>query len=235
MASAPPGTSSPTKPPPPEEWRGDANARAPQPATVEGASARLPVDGLKRELLRKRIHLATVIVPVAVWFLPRPAAITLLAGAVVLALLVELARRKVRWVRHQFLVRTRVMLRGHERTGLSGATHMAIAYLVALLLFPRAIAVLAMLYNCLGDTAAAVVGRRWGAHRTRWGKSWEGAAAALGVNLAVGIALPEILLAAALIGAVASAALEFLPLPFDDNLRIAVGGGLAAWASTLLA
>lgn len=207
---------------------------------IEPAGQRPPVNapppnhGLRRELLRKRIHLATLLVPGAVWFLPRGAAIAMLASAVLVALAVEWSRRSLPWARYQFLRRTRVMLRGHERHELAGATHMAIAYFLALLFFPKLIAILAMVYNGLGDTAAAVIGRRWGRHRTRWGKSWEGAAAGFGVNLAAGMAMPEILLIGALVGAVASAALEFLPLPLDDNLRITIGGGLAVWAAMWL-
>lgn len=190
--------------------------------------------GLARELLRKRVHLATVVVPLAAWLLPRGTAIAMLLGAVVVALAIEWARSSVPWVRYHFLRRTRLMLRGHERHRLAGATHMAIAYLLALLLLPKMVAIVAMLYNGLGDTAAAVIGRRWGRHRTTWGKSWEGAGAALGVNLAVGLVMPEILLGAALCGAVVSAILEFLPLPLDDNLRITLGGGLALWGAMAL-
>ena len=192
-----------------------------------------PAPGWTRELLRKRIHLATAVVPLLVWLLPRPHAIGMMVAAVATALAIEWARRRVRWVRYRFLRHTRVMLRGHERHGLAGATHMAIAYLLALLLLPQMVAIAAMLYNSLGDTAAAVIGRRWGRHRTSWGKSWEGATAALLVNLGVGIALPGFGAGAVLAGAVISAALEFLPLPLDDNLRITLGGGLGLWAGSL--
>ena len=202
------------------------------PLTVDGPR-RPPAAGvaLRRELQRKRIHIATALVPLAVWYLPRPTAIAMLGAAVAVALGVEWGRRRVRWVRHRFLRLTRAMLRGHERHGLAGATYMAIAYLLALLLLPQRIAVAAMLYNALGDSAAAIVGRKWGRHRTSWGKSWEGAAAAFVVNLGIGLALPGIGLPAALIGAAASTGLEFLPLPLDDNLRITLGGGLALWAA----
>lgn len=210
----------------PDEGDSAASGAAREPA--QGGT------GLARELLRKRVHLATVVVPLAVWLLPRSTAISMLAGAVVVALAIEWARSNVPWVRYHFLRRTRLMLRGHERHRLAGATHMAIAYLLALLLFPKMVAIVAMLYNGLGDTAAAVVGRRWGRHRTSWGKSWEGVGAALGANLAVGLAIPEILLGAALCGAVVSAILEFLPLPLDDNLRITIGGGLAVWGAMAL-
>ena len=191
--------------------------------------------GLRRELLRKRFHLATVIAPALVWFLPFGVAVAILASAVVVALGIEAARRRLRWVRYRFLGGTREMLRGHERVRLTGATYMAIAYLAAAVVLPRPVAVTAMLYNALGDAVAAIVGRRWGRMRTRWGKSWEGTGAALCVNVAAGLAVPGIGPLPAVIGAVSAALLEFLPLPLDDNLRVTLGGGAALWVATLLA
>jgi dolichol kinase len=192
----------------------------------------LPV---RAELIRKGIHLATAAVPALVWVLPRPAGIALLASGVAAALFVEWARGKSRWARYHFLSRTRRILRQHERTGFSGATYMVIAYLAALLILPKTLAVLAMLYNALGDSSAAVVGKRWGRHRTSWGKSWEGAAACFVVCLLLGLLLPGIPWPAALLGAAAASTLEFLPIPMDDNLRVTLGGGLAAWVGTVLA
>ncbi|HET7322437.1 MAG TPA: hypothetical protein VFI96_08095 [Longimicrobiaceae bacterium] len=190
---------------------------------------------MTRELSRKLFHLASVAVPLLAWVLPRGAALALLAATAVVALAVEWARFRTRWARYHFLRRTRPLLRPHERRALSGATYMALAYLLAFVLFPEPIAVAAMLYNGLGDASAALVGKRWGRHRTRWGKSWEGAVTALVVNLAVGLLVPGVPPVAAVAGAVAGAAFEFLPLPFDDNLRVTLGGGLFAWLALALA
>lgn len=190
---------------------------------------------MKRELLRKLIHLGTLLVPLLVWLLPRAAALALLAVAVAVALVVEWTRRHSRTFRYHFLKRTRVLLRGHERRGLSGATHLAIAYFLALALFPQRIAVVAMLYAGAGDSAAALVGKRWGRVRTRWGKSLEGAVAGLAVNVLVGLAMPGIAPLAAIVGGAAAAVLELLPIPIDDNLRTCLGGGLALWLVTTLA
>ena len=184
---------------------------------------------MKRELARKAFHLASTAVPLLVWTTPRAVHVPVLAAIAVVALATEAARTWVRPVRYAFLRRTRVMLRPHERRGIAGATWMALAYAAAALLFPRPVAVAAMLFNALGDAAAAVAGRRWGRHRTPWGKSWEGFAAGLAVNVMaaalVALHAPALPLAAALAGALAAAAVELAPLPLDDNVRVTLAGG----------
>ena len=205
------------------------------PPAVSSTPRANPVPGFRREAARKLFHVASVALPLLVWMVPRPVAQPVLASLAATALAVDLARLRLRAPRYHFLRLTRTMLRPHERHGLAGATYMAVAYAAALLLFPTPIAVAGMLYNGLGDASAALVGKRFGRHRTRWGKSWEGFAAALVVCLAVGLLLPGIPVRAALVGAAAAALLEFLPLPLDDNVRVTLGGATAAWAATLIA
>ena len=189
---------------------------------------------MRRETYRKLLHIASILIPLGVWLLPRPVAIALLLATTLLALLVEWSRLRVRWVRYHFLRRTRTLLRTHERRRWAGATFMAIAYLLALLVFPKPIAVAAMLFNGLGDAAAALVGRRFGRHRLRSGKSWEGAGAALVVTLGIGLLMPGIPVAGAVVGAVAATMLELAALPPDDNLWITLGGGAGLWVGTIL-
>jgi dolichol kinase len=183
---------------------------------------------------RKAIHIASIAIPIFVWIFGRTPALALLVPALLTAIAVEWARFRVRSVRYLFLRYTRVLLRAHERHRPAGATYMVIGYTLVVLLLPRPIAVLAMLYNGLGDAAAALVGRRFGWHRTPWGKSWEGFGAGLITNLAIGFAIPGVPIGAAMLGGIAAAVLEFAPLPLDDNLKVTVGGGLAAAAGTLL-
>jgi len=183
----------------------------------------------RAEWFRKLIHLSSAVVPIAAWLLPRPLTLFLLGLALTIAIAVEVARHEFRWARLHFLRSSRPLLRPHERRRLSGATYMAIGYFLVFLIFPLTVAIAAMLYNAVGDAVAALVGRGWGRHRTSWGKSWEGFGAGFVANLAVGLLVPGLGFAGALIGAVAASILEFLPLPVDDNLVITLGSGLVLW------
>jgi dolichol kinase len=185
---------------------------------------------MRRELFRKAIHIASILLPLLVWWAPRPVALLVIVPAAAVALLVEGMRFRLRGFRFFFLRRTRTLLRPHERRGLTGATYMATAYAAALLLFATPVAVLAMLYNGLGDAAAALVGRRWGRYRFRSGKSLEGLVAAFAVSAVAGLAIPGIPVVAALLGATAAALLELASLPPDDNLWVTLGGGGVVWA-----
>lgn len=193
-----------------------------------------PSAAVKRELHRKAIHLASVAIPLLVWWVPRAVALAVLVPTAAVALLVEGLRLKARAPRYHFLRRTRTMLRARERRRFTGATYMAAAYASAVLLFPTPVAVLAMLYNGVGDAVAALVGRRWGRHRLRSGKSWEGAAAGFTANLVVGLLLPGIATVPAFAGALAAALLEIADLPPDDNLWVTLGGGAVVWSAVLL-
>jgi dolichol kinase len=182
--------------------------------------------GLDREGARKALHVASVGLPLLAWLLPHAVALAGLAALAAGAVVADAVRLRLRPARYLFLRHTRTLLRVHERRRVTGATYMAVAYALAALLFPLPVAVAAMLYNGLGDAAAALVGKRYGRRRTRWGKSWEGFAAGLSVDLAVGLLLPGISLPGALLGALVAATIEFLPLPLDDNLRVTLGGGV---------
>lgn len=191
---------------------------------------------MKRELARKAIHVSSAVLPLGVWLTGRAAALYVLLPLAAVALTTDVARHRVRGFRYHFLRRTRTLLRHHERHGLAGATWMAVAYAAAVILYPTPVAVAAMLFNGVGDAAAALAGKRWGRHRTSWGKSWEGFAAGAAANVAVGLAVALLSRgmhpAAVIVGAVIAAALEFAPLPLDDNVRITLGGGAVLFLAT---
>ena len=193
---------------------------------------------IRRELARKAFHVSSASLPLLVWVAPRWLSLAVLLPTAAAAVAVDWTRLRWRTPRYWFLRYTRRMLRHHERHRFAGATWMALAYATAVLLFPRPIAVMGMLFNGFGDAAAALVGKRFGRHRTAWGKSWEGFAAGAAVNLGVATLIstldPSLPLPAAAAGALTAATLEFLDLPVDDNVRVTLGGAGVAWLVSLL-
>jgi dolichol kinase len=79
-----------------------------------------------------------------------------------------------------------------------------------------------------GDAAATLVGVKWG--RIKLGqRSLEGSIAFFLICLIVGLGLLRVLmlnLNIVLIGALAAALIELLPLPFDDNLTVPIFSAL---------
>jgi dolichol kinase len=205
---------------------------------------------LRHELARKAIHLASAVVPIGYAAgLRREVLLVLLTLALLIALGVEAARRHVPRVRGPFERAVGGLLREHERTRLSGATWMATAYLLAVVLFPPAVAVAAMLAVALGDASAAIVGRWVGTRAAARAaarapgsavapsgrKTWAGT-----IACAVATALGALFVArlgpgAALACAVAAALAERPRLAFDDNVRVALAAGGGAQLASLVA
>jgi dolichol kinase len=179
---------------------------------------------VRRELLRKALHAATVVLPVG-WAAGVPTAWIQgsLAVLTASAVLVEIARRASPAVRTAFARAVGPLLRDAERDGaLAGATWMFASYLGAALVAPPAVAVAAMWAVSAGDGAAAVVGRLAGRHRLSNGKSWEGAAAMAAMTAAGAWGLAQWPWPQALVLGVVASAAELPRRPLDDNFRVTV-------------
>lgn len=179
------------------------------------------------EVKRKLIHLSSLWIPLAIWFLPRKTVILILAVALVGSLGVDLFRHfsslQLKWWRE-----VAALFRPKEKGALSGSTYLLIASVLMVLFFPREVAALSLSYMLLGDVAAALVGRKFGKHKIG-GKSWEGSLAFLLAAVGVSFCIPGIPMLNKLLAALIAAGVEILPVPFDDNLTVplATGGFLA--------
>ena len=126
-----------------------------------------------------------------------------------------------------------------ERERISSTTLFLAAAALTILLFPRGVAIAALLFLTVGDPIAEIVGTRWGRLRILREKTLEGALAGAGACFLAGVPL---LLADGLgltlpliaIGAAAAAVTELLPFPLDDNFTIPFGSALAMLAARAL-
>jgi dolichol kinase len=168
--------------------------------------------------------------------LPRAWLLALLGALLAVAVAVEVARARSARARHHFTRYTGALLRAHEHDRWSGATWMLGAYVTAVIVYPRPFAVAAMWAVGVGDASAAVVGRWWserrrlaaGEREARPGKTYAGTLACFAAALAGARFVAGLPLAAALLAALLAALAERPRAPFDDNLRIVLGVGVAA-------
>jgi dolichol kinase len=181
-----------------------------------------PALALHRELARKALHLLSASAPVAYAAqAPRVILTWILAAAAVVAIAVEVTRRRMPTVQRVLDRVAGNLFRPHEHAGVTGATWLILALLVAIAVLPRPEAIATMWAAAVGDPVAALVGRSMGRIRLHPdGKSLEGSLAclattALGAWLIAG--LPAIV---ALLAGLAAAIAEWPRRPLDDNIRI---------------
>jgi dolichol kinase len=186
----------------------------------------------RAESSRKLLHLCTALIPTAYIFLPRTAMLILLGVGVALAVTIEVFRHSNR--RFQALFRRRVgfMVRRREWGRVCGSTYVLIGAFFSILLFDKSVAVAVLLILTVSDTAASVVGLRFG--RTRLiGKSIEGSLAFFVTALAILFFTLDgsiwLLIGAAVVATVSEAlpALRVGRLELNDNLLIPLVTGCA--------
>ena len=180
---------------------------------------------VRRELQRKLLHILLFAVPLLGLLLEGwPGRLGLILATLLVVVTDALRLRNPRF--GAFVARYFGRLfRKDEHARLLGATYYAVASCVCVLLFADAIAVSAISFLVIGDTVAAIVGKRFGRPRY-WGKSIEGSVACFAVCFLVGmLLLDEWWVAGG--GALMATVAEAVPLPVNDNFRIPLLSGLA--------
>ncbi len=187
---------------------------------------------MRQELFRKTIHLsANSLIPLAYLFLNIPKIwMTILIGiASVVFVMIDIRRTRNGWLSKIFAKLFNSMLRSHELEGkLTGASYVLIGSFISIAIFPKEIAVLALLFTAIGDTAAALYGRKFGKLRI-WNKTLEGSIAGLIACTIIALFFPQIPNIIKFSGAFAAMFIELLPINIDDNLRIPLFSGIVMY------
>ena len=135
------------------------------------------------------------------------------------------------------------VMRKHEIDKMSGTPFYIGSVLLAIVIFPKPIAILSILFLAIGDPISSIFGITWGHKSIRFsnGKSLVGTAAGMGVCslitffylIWIGIPIfPSI--GIALAGGLAGGGAEMIPLEIDDNFSIPLVSGLALWISFVI-
>ena len=181
----------------------------------------------KSEFFRKGIHLFNLVIPFLYYyvFTDKWEYLKILSLITLCFIIIDVCRHFIPIISSIFSFFFDKMLRDHELKGkLTGATWVMIASCVSIALFSKPVAILSLIYMSLGDTAAGLIGQKYGKHKIG-SKTWEGFAAGLVVCIIIAInynMLPKYI---AITGAFSAMIMEILPIPLDDNFKIPLGAG----------
>jgi dolichol kinase len=197
----------------------------------------------KDELFRKLIHLFSLSIPIIYYFITTEAAAIILGIVAAFALIIDLGRYlhpetgKIFYKIFGFLLREHEL--DHKKKNLNGATYVLISALISVLIFPKVIFISAFSILIISDSAAALIGRKFG-KRKFLSKSLEGtltffvsACVVILFTPKVGGFFEEYLIGffAAFVGAI----VENISFKLvDDNLSIPLSVGFTMWGLYLV-
>lgn len=158
-------------------------------------------------------------------FLNKPADVYLILILLFSAVIIETARLYLPGINRLFINCFGILMRGEERHNPTGTLYYILGALMALLLFPKEIALFSMTVLAVGDPSAYIVGSNFG--RLRIGKkSIEGSLAFFTAAVITGLLFHRLWdplsVTAMIMGALTGAVTELIPVRINDNLTIPV-------------
>lgn len=179
------------------------------------------------EMIRKGIHLFALVIPIGYSLVSFPVAMVGISVSAAVSILIDISRFNQWKLWHLLSSLLTPIIRDHEiKGGFTGASYILTTSAIMIALFPKAVAIASITYIIIGDTAAALVGRKWGRHRIIGKKTFEGSSACLLSLVAVSFLIPGLPTIVAVAGALAATLAETFSGKLDDNLTVPVISGL---------
>lgn len=176
-----------------------------------------------QEIRRKSLHMLTIFYPILYNLITYNTALMISASLVIIDLIFETVRLLYPSVNRILLKIFEGTYREKEKENISTLIWTLSGAFITIFLFPedKKIVTLSLLYLALGDSVAAIIGVMFGRIKLgSKGKSLEGSLAFFIMAFVCGIFFVNPLVA--LIVAFVGAAIEFLPLPVDDNFILPI-------------
>ncbi|RLD56243.1 MAG: phosphatidate cytidylyltransferase [Bacteroidetes bacterium] len=182
----------------------------------------------KNEILRKSIHISSILVPLAyryVFFNNRKFTFLFLVPITLIVLIIEIIRLEHITFKRIFYDIFGIILRKHEAHEFTGATYLLISSIFCIAIFPSDIAFISLCFLSIGDTLAAIIGLPFGKRKLLGTKkSLEGSIACFAGTFIFALFFINPFIA--FFGSIATTFAEFSRLPIDDNFKIPIISGM---------
>jgi len=195
-------------------------------------------------LARKAWHMASgAAMALGVALVPTSVAVGIFALLLAFGIAMETLRLQNPRINAKMLRLWAPVMRVHEANGPSTLVHYLAAVFLSVAVFPKAVAVLSIMYLAFGDPMASIMGILYGKRSIRFanGKSLVGTLAGVFTCFWVGWAIlnalgfpAHIVVTIAVIGGLAGGLAEHLPLDVDDNISIPLTSGFVLWLAFIL-
>jgi len=176
---------------------------------------------IKNELLRKSIHICNSLFAYALFVFNQNSFAIYVGSFTIVVILFEIARINSKFFGAFFIRLFGPIIRDFEESGrLTGATYVMISSFLILFFFDKYICVASILIMSYSDTAAAIIGKKYGKTKI-FNKTLEGSLAFFLTSLIIILIIyPEINLTLGFIAILAATLIESLPIGLDDNLTV---------------
>lgn len=177
---------------------------------------------------RKLIHYSAAVIPLGYYyFLEKSQAVIFLLIASFVVVISDILRMMTPWGRHLYGKFFGWMTKRKEmKQEFTGASFLLVGSLTAVLIFPKNIAVISILFLTIGDPTACLVGTFLGKIKTFSQKTLEGTAGFILAGFLVTLLIVEIPTIYKLIAAIIAGIVEMLPIKIDDNFTVPITAGL---------
>ena len=180
----------------------------------------------KQEVYRKFIHISSSSIAILLWILGKDLFLPFIISATLIFLIIDYLRIYIRALEKFYFTFFGNVTRNYEYHRFSGASWVLIGATATILLFDEKVAIIALLVMSLSDSAAAIIGIKYG-RTSFFNKSLEGSFAFFITSLIIIISLSPALFIVNIIAALISSISELFSTPtLNDNLFIPVTTGI---------
>ncbi len=190
------------------------------------------------EIIRKSTHMGALVVPGTYYLLElsKVQMLSIMIPFAILILFADVSRLRNWWFWRQEIIRKVLspMVRSHEAKGdFTGASYILMSFCLTIALYEKSVAITAISFIIVGDTFAALIGRKIKSPKFYKNKSIAGSIGCY-VGMAIvsmlvfymGLAVPEVTLPILLLGAFVGTFFEAFSFGIDDNVTVPILSGL---------
>ena len=185
-----------------------------------------------QEVWRKTTHMGALVIPCGYYLLglSKGEMLWIMVPITALMILIDISRLRgwPFWTAFGVKIIGGMVRKKEENGDFTGATYILLSTCLTVALYDKYLAIAAISFIIVGDTFAALIGRKFGYHKFGGGrKSYEGSLGCLLGTMLVAVLTPHMPIYAGTFGAVTAAVTEGLSFDIDDNISVPIVSGLA--------